>query len=389
MLKKVSVSTCAQTMELIEMTTRTRKVLSPPERVKYLLALGLGAVALVRVGAPVLADQISRRQAEFQEALYQELHPGEVTTFFEFGGFHEWAKKEEKRLEPIVLEILRGEREGVPWSHAVSFVARDIPTKAICDEVFTRMESTLAEQRVDDAPLTDRAQGALIGLLSVLAEGDDTRAMQPLNELVQSIRASRYAHITGRKCLIALRRVGDKTSLEALREMPLRKTNERIDRAAGLTEKIIEARVQGKAFPPETAPEELRAVAQRFLKACDAENLHAYAACFPWGFHEVFDHGDMQEFLRGEHGPGSLAAIRAALNANVAIEIDQEKLQAKLLCDDRYVMEFVYEVDGWKVMNVRPLRTSRADPPPPVVYPDNKDGKRILIGKPGKDSAQH
>lgn len=371
------------------MTTTIRSVFRASIPRKFSFILGVVCVAFSAVNVGVLAKTISRRQVMFERMLYQDLHPGELPDWSKLGGFHAWAKKEEERLEPIVLEILRGEREGVPSSYAVSFVAKVIPTKAICDVIVLDIESRLEKQRTTGAALTDQERGALVGRLSVLAQGNDSRSVAPLNKVAQSLRASRYALVTAPKCLTALRKVGDATSLRALSEMPLRKSNERINRMAALTEKIIEARIEGKAFPSETASEELRVVTSRFLRACEAADLQAYNACFPWGFHKVRDEGDMHEFLDGEHGKPALAAIRAALDANAPFDINRQTLQAKCVCDGSYVLEYIYEVDGWKIMNTRPFPPPQPrDHVPPSSDTKGTDSKRYFIGKPAKESGK-
>lgn len=342
----------------------------------------LAFFAFMVLQEPVFAKTVSRRQSNFCKALYQELHPGESPRWSEFGGFHGWARKEKERLEPIVLEILRGEREEVPWEYAVSFVAQDIPTTAICDAIHDRMERILTKEQTDAEGLTLRDRGLLVQLLLVLAEGDDKRAVEPLNAL---IGWSKCSHALGYDYLMALRKVGDGTSLKALRRMPLRETNRETNLEAALTEKIIEARLNGVSISP-NAQKELSELGRRFVRAAETQDYKSYISCFPIGFEEIFDEQNMAEFLEHPDGRPGLEALAIALDNGESFDVDLEELRAKLICDEAFLFECVLEVDGWKVMNISPL--------PPVqlrndVLPQSsakkKSAKRIFIGIPAKD----
>lgn len=334
-------------------------------------------------------SEITKLEHEFWTKLYQELHPGQHPKWSEYGGRHAWAKQEKKRLESTVVEILRGNRKDVPWKQGF-FVAGDIATTAICDALYARMEPTLQRISAPGAQIGPDDHAKVVSSLSILAEAGDSRALDPLNRVVQSLDYSTLSHITARKYLTALQKVGTVESIKALRKMPLRKSYARIDRMAALTEKIIEARVEGRMFPSEMAPKELRAATQQFLKACEAADLEAYAECFPWGFHEVWDAHDMHEFLDGKHGKAALVAIRVALEVNEPFEIDREHLRATLDCDGRFLLEYIYEVDGWKVMNIKPFPPAGAlHDVGPQENVRNNSPRRIFIGKAAKDSEKH
>ncbi|MBU0719353.1 MAG: hypothetical protein KJ749_13990 [Planctomycetes bacterium] len=330
--------------------------------IRYPVRVSALAFSLALAPLPVLkpicwGDSMSPRKYNFFLKLYQELNSANAPVEDEFANPEQWAVEHESELEPIVVAILRGEREDIPWNYALSIAAPLMPTKAIRDEVYARMDSMFSQKLAANAPLDERNHGLLSSMAAVLAAGQDNRATQVLNRLLDR---DEYDYHIGRKYLLALRRVGDASSLEPLGAMPLRKSNERIDRMAGLTEKIIEARIKGEVFPPEAAPEELRVVTQRFLRAFEERDVHAYVSCFPWVFHNLFDAKTMQEFLEDEHGKAALAVIQPALDTNTPFEIDRKTLQAKLACDAGYVVEYIYEVDGWKIMNVKPPPSTHA-----------------------------
>ena len=175
-------------------------------------------------------SEITKMEHEFWVTLYHEVHPGEFPNWSKYGGRHAWAREETERLEPVVVQILRGEREETPWRHGL-FVARDMPTERVCNALFTRMQSILREVAGRATGFTASDHASLVGVVSVLAEGGDARAVAPVNKLIQSPECSyRVAY----KYLMALRKVGTAESLEALRRMPLRKSNERIDRMAAV-----------------------------------------------------------------------------------------------------------------------------------------------------------
>ena len=184
---------------------------------------------------------------------------------------------------------------------------------------------------------------------------------------------------------MALRKVGDATSLKSLRRMPLRETNQETNREAALTEKIIEARLNGVSVSP-NAQKELSELGRRFVRAAETQDYRAYISCFPFGFEEIFDEQNMTEFLEHPDGRPGLEALAGALDKGESFDVDLDALRAKLVCDKAFLFECVLEVDGWKVMNIRPL--------PPVqlrndVLPQSsakkKSAKRIFIGIPAKD----
>lgn len=300
------------------------------------------------------SSELSPREMRIWTQLYSELHAGN-DPHWPPGGPRAWVRIERERVEPILTAILRGEHKNIPWNYGLAFVAPLMPTPSICDEVCARMGSMFSQKLATRASLDEREHGTLTSMVSVLAAGKDRRATSVLNEL---LRRDEYSYQTARKYVLAIRMVGDKSSLQPLRDMPLRKRNETIDGMAVLTEKIIQARIEGKAFPPETAPEELRARTLAFLRAMERRDLNALTNSFPARVQEVMDQKQWREFLdRSEHEE-SLPLIRAALEAGTPFEIDrdieinQEYYQAKLVCGGRYNLEYIYDIDGWKVMKM-------------------------------------
>ena len=150
-------------------------------------------------------SEITKLEARFWNTLYQELHPEESPQWSELGGRHAWAARNKERLEPILVEIIRGDREAVPWYHAM-FVAHLVSTQAVCDALHRRMESILKNLTAGDPEHTAKDHASLAGIVSILAEAEDARSVDPLNTLIQS---SKYSHAIARKYLRALRKIGD------------------------------------------------------------------------------------------------------------------------------------------------------------------------------------
>jgi len=333
------------------------------------------------------ADSMSPRKYNVLLALYKKLHPEASSVDEAFANPEKWAVEETPRLEPIVASILRGEDKDISWKYGLAIVAPLMPTPPICDAIYDRMDTMFSQKLATRASLDEREHGLLSSMLSVLAAGQDNRATPALNMLLPR---DDYSYQTAREYILAIRLVGGETSLPALREMPLRKRNESIDGMAALAEKIIQARIEGKPFPPETAPEELRARTLAFIQAIERHDLNGLKSSLPSRVRELMDQERMSEFLDRIEPQESLPLIRAALDAKTPFEIDrdinigQEYFQAKLVCGDRYVLEYIYDLDGWRVMNMKGIPVPRPDPGP-TTYPENKGGPRSFIGKPAAD----
>jgi len=383
-LIKVSALNFALTTEWIEMDTRFPSC----DAVKIgAMVFLLGITPPLGSAVQCRADSMSPRKYNVLLALYKKLHPEASSVDEAFANPEKWAVEETPRLEPIVASILRGEDKDISWKYGLAIVAPLMPTPPICDAIYDRMDTMFSQKLATRASLDEREHGLLSSMLSVLAAGQDNRATPALNMLLPR---DDYSYQTAREYILAIRLVGGETSLPALREMPLRKRNESIDGMAALAEKIIQARIEGKPFPPETAPEELRARTLAFIQAIERHDLNGLKSSLPSRVRELMDQERMSEFLDRIDPQESLPLIRAALDAKTPFEIDrdinigQEYFQAKLVCGDRYVLEYIYDLDGWRVMNMKGIPVPRPDPGP-TTYPENKGGPRSFIGKPAAD----
>jgi hypothetical protein len=300
--------------------------------------------------------------------VYRQVYPGAEPNWKSLDDARQWARSDKERVEPVVLRILSSEYDDILWTHGL-LIASEIPTEKVRDVLFQRLEQMLKD--VPDACLTDttNARGAITAIIKILGQSEDAR-VGPI-ALTLALKHCQTALVVER-CIEALQRVGGNETLNQLSDIPLRQRNEHIDHMAALTEKIIEARMEGKVFPPETAPEELRTVAREFVKALEDGDVAKFRQLFPAQMREHMGEDKLAELAEWNQKEQALPAIRTALDANTPLEIDreldidQEYFQAKFVCDNRFVLEFIYEIDGWKVMNVKPIpRPPEFDAPQP------------------------
>ncbi len=346
-----------------------------------IVILGFGTCC-VNYGSELMASEITRMERDIWTRFYHLVHAGEAPSWSTHKQMHDWAQRQQDELEPIVLASLRGERPDIPRQHGL-LIARHIPTKAICDALYDHVDRILEVRR--DNQFTRDNHNSVVDPLSILAQAHDQRATLSLNRLISSSTCSTQV---SRTYLLALRSVGTKESIAALKGMPIRKTDERINRMAALTEKIIDARIQNKVFPPATVPQELRILSLTFVKAIEERDVANLRECFPAEMRGHMDEEQLAELVEWNQQEQALPTIRAALSGDIPFVIDREELRAKLVCDNRYIIQFIYEIDGWRIMNVSPIPVSREKRPPPV-YPENPDGKRIFIGRPADNHSQN
>lgn len=281
---------------------------------------------------------------------YREIHQLEEDAHPDALWVHDvaaWARRERVRLEPLVLQILRGEREGTPWTRALP-IARAIPSRSICNVLFGRMQGIVQKISAEGGKAATVDHVQLVGIASVLSEGEDTRAVSVLNDLIQSLNCpERFAT----KYLVALRKVGDEESIKALQKMPLRKNDERVDRIAGLTEKVIKARLKGVSVSP-NAEMELESLKEKLILAIEAKDYEAYVAVLPFGFEAVIDEEEvLAEIFENHKVLESIAALKN--ESRKPFDIQKDGLRAEQTFGDAHKLEFILEVDGWKIANFR------------------------------------
>ncbi len=359
-----------------------------------LCLLGLiprGMVFLSAMSTLMIASQASPSAAAEHSKVwlevYNELNPAEPIKMQDplfVSDRIAWARKEKLRLEPIVLDIIRGNRPNTHWASGAT-IAGAIPTKQIRDALLDRVQQVMAG--VADKPIgcLSSDERGLLRAIDVLASAKDERIRPFATRLV---RQENQMQLIVEQCVRALRMVGNGESIRTLGSIPARQHSHFIDRLCRLSEKAIAARMEGRLFPPETAPQELRALGLGFLKAIEERDVAKFRESFPVEMREHIDEEQLAEFAEWNQQEQAVPTIRAALSGNIPLEIDREQLRAKLVCDNRYVIEFIYEIDGWKIVNVMPIPVPREKQPPPV-YPENPDGKRIIVGRPAdKQSKQ-
>jgi hypothetical protein len=284
---------------------------------------------------------------------YQALNPGESPRWTSRSQAEAWAVAEQERLEPVLLEMLRGEVEGTPWGAALS-IAQVIPTPRICEVLLVRMQEILA--RYPDGRITQTSEdiSALVRLLTILAEADyePSQLKQIATHLAcQERQPSRIVE----ECVVVLRKLGDAESLAAIREVPLRKEDPCIDRLCIVTERVIDARLRGETVCP-NAQAELRALAETFIRAIQTKDYKTYVRAMRWRFERGSDEPEVRREVF--ENPEALAlAEKLKESLDHPFDIEPDELQAHLLFGDGYKLECVYDADGWRI-----ARIARAGP---------------------------
>ena len=316
--------------------------------------------------------------------LYKELNDGASPPWKGRDEARAWGVREKERLEPVILEILRGKRVDADWSGSVLFVARVISTEEIRDVLLERVQEVVA--KADGNPMEARSRdvGAVALSIDIFARAKDARIVPTVLEL---IAVEDQAQEVVRRCADALRNLGNgEDSIAALRGIALRKKDVYMDRRCAMAKKVIQARIRGIDLCRD-AQQELRALARRFAAAVDRRDFQAYIFTWMFRFRERLD----EDYVMREHfgDPDFLESVQTlgrTLDSGKPFDVDLENLKASLDCGDRYRLECVLEVDGWKVMNMRPLPPAqlRRDVLPQT-NAKKKAAKRIIIGIPAKD----
>ena len=115
--------------------------------------------------------------------VYGELHPGSEPEWRGMKDAHAWALDEHVRLEPAVLERLRGERAEIPWTDVLP-IARLIPTGAIRDVLIGRLKEVLTRYPSRSIDRTSPDARIVASVVRILGEVGDKRISKIAGELV-------------------------------------------------------------------------------------------------------------------------------------------------------------------------------------------------------------
>jgi len=282
--------------------------------------------------------------------LYAQLHSGETPTWSNPTEAKEWIRAERDRVEPYILEILKGQHPDKPWS-SVLFVTEAIPTPRIREVLIDR-----AHEIINGVPESRLVRGSsdaniLAYMLDILTNAHDPRVRDIALDM---ITVENQAPKIVEHAITALRRFGGGESLESLRRIGQRAVDLRLDRDCALAEKIIEARVEGKDLFAD-AVDQLRNLNVRFVHAIEEGDYEGFASIQPFGFRAGVD---AEEFGRKYKAsdPDITDIVRAmkGIAGKEQFDIDRGEYQATLVVEGKYKFTYVLEVDGWKIFG--PIR---------------------------------
>lgn len=282
--------------------------------------------------------------------LYKELNDGASPPWKGRDEARAWGVREKERLEPVILEILRGERADADWSGSVLFVARVIPTQDIRDVLLERVHEVVA--KADGKPMEPRSRdaGAVALSIDIFAKAKDARIVPMVLELI-GVEDQGYAVVE--HCVDALRKLGDEgNSIRTLRGIALRKKHVHMDRRCAMGEKVIQARIRGVDLCRD-GQEELRALAQRFIRACEERNVEDYLKTYSFQWQEVLDADDVEEHFGGEGFDEIVQKLKETITARVPFTINRDELTAHLVVGQRWQFDCVLQLEGWRVAGLK------------------------------------
>lgn len=278
--------------------------------------------------------------------LYMELHEGASPSWNTFDDVRAWAGSESERLEPIVLEILRGDRPSTNWGIGL-MVGRVIPSDRICDTVLDRAEvqQALSQAESEPAKRFSAEASTLTHVIDICTGARDERVAAIVLGLLtvddQSCELIEHG-------VASLRDMGDIGAIHVLRTLALRKKDEQINRLCALAEKAIDARAQGRDLFAD-AEEALAKVTAEFLHAIEERDFAAFVALQPYGLRRSADEGHLKrEMLEHSSVPDIVRALKDVAGRE-QFQIDRDRYEAKLVANGRYEFTYVLEVDGWKI----------------------------------------
>jgi hypothetical protein len=312
------------------------------EHVRATLRARYAAFAAILFTPLAMASETPRIWRE----LYKELHGGGPPAWKGVADAEAWAKQNEARLEPVVLQGLRGEHAGKPWSEYLT-VARVLPTDAVCAALLAKTDEIMARHPDKRIP-KNSADEVLAWLIDILSRAKKERIRDVAAELVSQEDQSYSIVEAGVR---ALQHLGNETSLPRLRAVPLRRADPWIDRMCGLAEKMIGARIRGQSVFTD-APAQLRALIERYLSAINHRDYAAYIAVKPFSFERAEDEAEVtREIFDNEEVRPIFRDLEKAIDQPFTFHEDD--LQADLTFGDgRYQLSCLLEVDGWKIGSV-------------------------------------
>lgn len=295
-------------------------------------------------------DLIASSIPSIWKELYKELNDGARPAWKARDEAHAWGVSEKDRLEPVVLEILRGQRADADWSGSVLFVARVIPTNKIRDVLLLRIQEVVQEESGNALQRMSGNASGLSRAIDVFAKAGDIRIL-PTVLLLMDLDGQEYEVLE--HCALALRTVGNGASLQKLRSIPLRQRDIRFERLCALTEKIIEARQAGQDIFGNTE-QELRVVTAQFVRAIEQRDFTAFAAVQPYDFRLVVDEEEFTRRILPQPEWGDILRALKEVAGREEFQIDRDDYQATLIVEGCYQFTYILEIDGWKIFG--PIR---------------------------------
>jgi hypothetical protein len=304
----------------------------------------------VLVLLPVIASLTGGRPASattrpiFREwkSIYRELNNGSDPEWKSQEEAETWLREHEADVEPIVLEILRGERTNRPWTSAL-VTARAIPTHAIAVAATARFRDALSEER-NLVVFVNSPNSYILGLVEIIGLAAYEPARPLLHRLVAVEGQSQSALEV---CFKALRKIGDRDTLSVVAGLRSRCTDAATTNLCALTEKILDAKLRG-ADALDGATGELRAVNRAWVEAIEERDYDGYVKINPLGVRRGIDRNLYEQVLKEPTTPEILRALKG-IAGREEFEVDADKLEASLVVDGRYKFDYVLEADGWKI----------------------------------------
>lgn len=308
------------------------------------LQVFFAALLLLRPGQVELASA-SDIPAVYREA-FQRLHDEHPPEWTGMKDVNAWFELEKKRIEQLTLEWLGAAHDTVEWRRGL-FLSHKLASVAVCGRVFESVQDELVQVAAPETHIRSESHVALAGPIVVLASCGDARVLPALHRLVADPLCLRPFV---EEYLRALRSIGDAASVGVIQGLAVRKTDATLDRAAGLTEKVILAKVARRSILGD-ADEKLRTLTAAWIGAIETRNMQAYLNVLPFGARAGVDEYDFTvELLQSPELPDILEAARRAAKAqDGAFQVQGDRLEASIVVDDRYKFVYILEVDGWKI----------------------------------------